>query len=521
MNNEKKKFSHILPAYLSAYILSISLLLFTRWILAIKFDLLALQEEVWEIWLPFIVSSIFCYLALNKRIKILEFKENKDNKHFVYIMFASITVILTSVFSQSLLINKTSTLTELESVNEISLFEKSRYYRINKFDVAKHYGVSNTYVNTSSSSNNELNVNLLFAFPIVENITDDLTNEIRVWYGISFYKSINKRLDTAEREKIYNRFYEASVKKVDNYNFFDLNMFKRLPHSKARDNFLDAVKNRQININENNLIILVPTNETIDEIVESDLSWIIWVSVIGFLIFCFLVLIPSLDENEFERQKKGVIKEDENSISWKLLLIPQKDFFVAPVFIIANGLVFLLISIYGVDFISPSAIDLLSWGANRRFEVVNGEWWRLLSSMFLHGGIMHLLLNCYGLLISCIYIEPVLGGKRLFILYLITGLCGSLSSIWWYENTVSVGASGAIFGIFGAILGLMLTNAFTNEGKKAIFIALAPYIVISLLYGLTGGIDNAAHLGGLISGALLGMLVFRLTIKGGKFNLDF
>ena len=78
-----------------------------------------------------------------------------------------------------------------------------------------------------------------------------------------------------------------------------------------------------------------------------------------------------------------------------------------------------------------------------------------------------------------------------------------------------MGASGAIFGLYGAILALLLTNAFPEGGKKGIFTGIGIYVAVSLLWGLTGGIDNAAHIGGLLSGALLGIILYKLE-KGKK-----
>jgi rhomboid protease GluP len=81
----------------------------------------------------------------------------------------------------------------------------------------------------------------------------------------------------------------------------------------------------------------------------------------------------------------------------------------------------------------------------------------------------------------------------------------------WHENTSSVGASGAIFGLYGAILALLLTDAFGKGNKKGILIFIGVYVVVNLAWGLTGGIDNAAHIGGLVSGALIGPLLYQFS----------
>jgi membrane associated rhomboid family serine protease len=159
----------------------------------------------------------------------------------------------------------------------------------------------------------------------------------------------------------------------------------------------------------------------------------------------------------------------------------------------------------GMGFISFSGEALLNWGANYGPMTTNGEWWRLLTSTFLHGGLMHLLANMIGLVFVGVFLEPVLGRTRYLIVYLLTGILASAASIWWYDATVSVGASGAIFGLYGVFLALMLTKIFPPELGKAFLVSTAIFIGYNLLMGLVGGIDNAAHIGGLSSGFIVGL----------------
>ena len=122
---------------------------------------------------------------------------------------------------------------------------------------------------------------------------------------------------------------------------------------------------------------------------------------------------------------------------------------------------------------------------------------------------MHLALNLYGFVIAAIFVEPIFGRFKFGAIYLLSGICASLSSIMWYDKTASVGASGAIFGIYGAILALTLTPAIPKGSKGGLLLFIGPYVVINLLSGLGSyGIDNAAHIGGLISGAILGLLLY-------------
>jgi rhomboid protease GluP len=165
----------------------------------------------------------------------------------------------------------------------------------------------------------------------------------------------------------------------------------------------------------------------------------------------------------------------------------------------------------GINIFSIKTRELLEWGANRRYDTIGeNEWWRLFTNIFLHNGIIHLVMNISGLAIAAFLIEPILGRKKYFALYVLSGLCASISSILWYPNAISVGASGAIFGLYGSIFALLLLKKFNSTDKDFLLTFTAIYVIINLLWGLIGGIDNAAHIGGLISGFLVTLLLYEL-----------
>jgi rhomboid protease GluP len=85
----------------------------------------------------------------------------------------------------------------------------------------------------------------------------------------------------------------------------------------------------------------------------------------------------------------------------------------------------------GLGLVSFKGSDLLNWGANFRPLTTDGQWWRLLTSTFLHGGLMHILANMFGLLFVGIFLEPLLGKTKYALVYLVTGILASVASIWW------------------------------------------------------------------------------------------
>ena len=155
---------------------------------------------------------------------------------------------------------------------------------------------------------------------------------------------------------------------------------------------------------------------------------------------------------------------------------------------------------------SSDVNTLLYFGANLDVLVKDGQFYRLFTCMFLHIGLLHLLCNMYSLYIIGKEIENLYGKIKYIIIYIGSGICGSLLSIAFTHNTVSAGASGAIFGLLGSLLyfGYYYRAYLGNSIRKSIL----PVIGINLLIGfMSSGIDNAAHIGGLVGGILISMLV--------------
>lgn len=150
---------------------------------------------------------------------------------------------------------------------------------------------------------------------------------------------------------------------------------------------------------------------------------------------------------------------------------------------------------------------LVRFGANFGPLILNGETWRLFTSMFLHIGLAHLFFNSYALFIFGLEMERLYGPDRYIIIYILSGLFGSLASFASRGPQVfSAGASGAIFGVIGMNLAYFLLHreTFGRFGRQRVMNTLF-IIGINLVFGFTiPGIDNLAHLGGLVSGFVLG-----------------
>lgn len=214
-------------------------------------------------------------------------------------------------------------------------------------------------------------------------------------------------------------------------------------------------------------------------------------------------------EGELINEENDILKLSPQTTKEKIadffsIFKPVEGYYITPILININILVFAIMVIFGVNFISPTTDDLIIWGANFRPITLEGEWWRLLTNCFLHIGIFHLLMNMYALMYIGLLLEPHLGKIRFLSAYLLAGLLASVTSLWWHDLTVSAGASGAIFGMYGVFLVLLTTDLIEENSRKALLTSIAIFVGYNLITGLKGGIDNAAHIGGLISGLIIG-----------------
>lgn len=219
----------------------------------------------------------------------------------------------------------------------------------------------------------------------------------------------------------------------------------------------------------------------------------------------------------------GVLREVKHFKKWVPWLIP--------VFVVANTIVF-IITMYVNNcpdnsdsciakflgrfsfqpfkenpLLGPSSTSLQKMGALDVSKVVDDhQGWRLLSCNWLHGGVLHILANMLSLLVIGIRLEQEFGFIRIGLLYVISGFGGSLLSALFLQSNISVGASGALFGLLGGMLSELITNWTIYVSKFAALFTLVVIIAVNLAVGILPHVDNFAHIGGFLTGFLLGFV---------------
>ncbi len=505
MEDFLKKIRLIFLPFLAIAISFIICYTFLHWLLFIKFELFSIKEMLLNFWLPAGLPLIFIYFFLRPRLKLLKFKD--DNKSFGFQFLAVLIIAIPTIIAQEYLITATGKLTSIKTISEIQKHEKTKYYTLQKFYIDKeNIGVLNTS-DVSGKHNESFNMQIYVAMPILETAKDTSKSECNFWLGKEYSSQISNRLSSDEKQIRFKQFAKESEEEFKRTDFTQFTYLELVGNTEDHDNFNEAIE-QNTKYDFINPILLKAHTEQFRNRNGKKIQWFLGTSIGGpliwLIILSFIKFQPKRRKN-LKAEKKTAFESLKETF---IFFIPKEGFYITPILININILVFIIMVFSGFGFFSFKGKDLLEWGANFRPLVTNGQGWRLLTSVFLHGGIIHLFNNMIGLWFIGILLEKYLGTKKYLLSYLATGIIASLASIWWNEATVSVGASGAIFGLSGLFLALIIFKAFENDINKIFLNLILGYIGINLIMGLLiPGIDNAAHIGGLVSGFIIGFLL--------------
>ncbi|MCU0433810.1 MAG: rhomboid family intramembrane serine protease [Bacteroidia bacterium] len=202
--------------------------------------------------------------------------------------------------------------------------------------------------------------------------------------------------------------------------------------------------------------------------------------------------------------------------------IPRGNYFFTPLLIYANVAVWLMMVISGAPVFHPDAAEVMNWGGNRAALTFDGDVWRLFTSMFVHRGLVYLALTLIALATMSIWLENQIGRWRFAVIYFFAGIISSAAASWYQPLTdVVAGASGACFGIAGAILAVWMVKK-NSPPRTASFLAFATlFLGYSIYTGISDKGNNALNVSGLLAGLILGIIAvydFRTPVRTYRFT---
>ncbi len=493
---------------------------FLHYLLIVKLQLFEIHATLVFFVFPAVLMLLVGVLVVYPRVKLLHFRKIDGDERLA--TFYAIVVGGSFVILQFFTVYQGGKLSHVKSPVEINPKRATLYIEIDEYQLLKRSFSGMSFSSAPSNKyGSRLNISVYFVCPMIADtagVYDFAQPEnFQIWFAKKYTDEFNARdTKTEEGRKRIDEFVNYARYQYESSNFGRQRFFVKVNKSDNRDNYKRALAQLPTGeLDADNVLFL----EALDGKVETRGRDAVWWSLGFFLSAQIIFLLIALNKNikaaafeEFNSQYP--YERFRNSLGFLNYLIPTRERYAVPLLINLNLLVFILMLFDGVSFFNPLGIDLLKWGALNRQLVLEGEWWRLFSSMFLHSGIIHLSYNMIALGFIGFLTKESLSNRLFLLFYLLTGVIAAMVSLVFHANAIAVGASGAIMGMYGLALALSLFEKKNRVAFRENSIVLGFFVIVipTLLMGIFTNADNAAHIGGLISGFFIGA-VWRLASR--------
>lgn len=487
---------------------------FIYWLIIVLPELETIREGITHFWIPAFVGAIVVFFLVRPKLQMLQLKTKKADLPYLYFILAMAGISVPLSIAIHLVDELSAKTTVVENIGEIRDRPHTRYYKASSYVINQGFPGINAVADVSGKYNQYLNYTLYICSPITEHLGDS-SRQPAAFVGARYHKQISNRLSDHEKEKLYEAFFESSMSDYYKGRGEPFQYLKRLPNTLEHDQYKLAARRSRLYSQEDQLLVLIPVYEPYARRASGEIRALLISFAVIPSIWAFMVFLPKLQEN-VARQSDQQLKRRAGrrfQKEWSLLF-PGREFWATPLLAFLNIAVFILMLLAGVDGFSPLGRELWNWGALSARAFTAGEWWRMVTAFFVHAGIVHLVMNMMGLFLAGQFLEKTIGSARLLGWYLFCGLMAGFVSLAWNPEVIRVGASGAIFGLNGILLAFILLKRFDPVSNRFLLLLLAGTAGFSLVMGfLIKGIDNAAHLGGLATGLIVG---YTITLVSGK-----
>ena len=497
-----KKIKIILYPMAIAMLIGVFGLLALRWIGDYQLEILKFNITLWEFWFPGILGIVFWLIFLRGRLKFFENPKWSNNQEVWLHGGAIIFIALPILFAQFYIENSQFKKTKIQDVCEMEATNWNACYEITTLEYSKDLIHGDEFARTSGRYNNRLHYETYFLAPITERITEDTI----LWIGKKYEISFSNRESDAYKDERWRSFYKESFEEFKKMQKAEADYLLPLQLSADLNHYTQAIHRSEENIDRYHRVYEFSQYD-LNLFSQRMLYWFLG-SVIAGLVFSLLVAIRKVNsERKLDVYLEGNRKLNVEDGETRDFLLLKGDYKVTALFIYLMVTVYIVIAGIDANLFYINGNYLSKFGALKSPELMNGEYWRLISYQFLHGGIMHIVYNAVSFVLFGFLLESVLGHVRFALLFIIGGIIAGIASMMFTQH-LSVGASGSIYalGSWFLVASAIYKKQFgNNQGTVAL---VSAFIVVGLVFGLVmPSVDNGAHFGGIAGGIVLALFI--------------
>lgn len=497
------KFKIIFVPFILALITIVMTLAAVRWLFEIKLGITSVDKLIIDFFIPAVISLVSILVLMKKRLRILQFKKNKSSS--TYKMIMAIAIAAPACITQLLVSSSSYDLVKLDNVKLITSFQQEKYFKFTSYRVSPERAAYEIVYRVTGKHNQHFNMSMYIAVPF--------TIDVNAWYGLNFHQQISNRLNEKEKEEKRDAFIKNSREEFSKHNFYNANYFELVKASGYRSGLKSAIDRKQPYRRNLPSFILNPKDNVFEYRDNETIKLLFWFTVIPLLIVMILLIKPKVNPQSLLSYTTE--KMDENDDTSRVIkALTFRSGSPETAVILNLCIISYFISVFlGLNPLFANASELAATGGIRRDLVLSGEYWRLVSAVFVHAGFIHLIMNTIILAIMGRILEPAIGTFQFLSIFFFCSIVASLTSIAWHPLAVSVGASGAIYGIISMLMVLTFYGFIKKTEKQDVWLIASLVIASGVIMGFMSNIDHAAHLGGFIAGLFCaGVIMNRLEI---------
>ena len=397
-----------LPATLTLLTLSIGYPLVV-WVFVIKLGWLNIRSGALEFGLPILLAHIVYLSFLKNRFHLLRLKTKKrsETAHFAVGMGSIIFLSLPVIVATTYVLKSSYKLVELSSPLLAHHEDNERYYKFSKMYFDDKYSLTLPEVHTSGKHNQNLELSYYITCPILNEKDNYPTGKITHWYGVKYHKTISNRESDYRKEELYNEFIKQSEEKWSTDDKAKFVYLERVRPSNDLDNYYATISQLYYSNTEKS-VFFEPKHEPFENRLGENYQWIFYSFGVSFFWFTIFSFAPKFSALRIYKYKRGEKIVDNEFNSFFKYFVPNGEHYVTSILIDLCIAYFLIMLMCGAGFMYSDVDKLINLGGVGYNEVAIGQYWRIITGLFVHANIIHLVYNMIGLAIGGLFLEKMI-----------------------------------------------------------------------------------------------------------------
>lgn len=298
----------VLPTFLTISGITILVVLGTRWLFDIQYEVLHFKLELWEKGIPVLLPLLAILIWLRPRIDRLTFSSNPRNAHMIFYFVAWLAISVPLMLAQQYITLETGKLVKINSTKEIPANANARYIKLDNFRIAPE--MASKYIASSqggSRGNRAIQIDVYCVVPLVNQVTPKSMADFDSWYGLKFTKMLSTDLPTEQQRQLFTKFIDECEANAIRYPYHKVNYFTNIPESNELDNYREAIR-AKTNLLTSGTSVLTPNFQPFAKRSGSSAFWSITSFVTLHLLFLALLEWPDGLSNEKTQRPRVKVK---------------------------------------------------------------------------------------------------------------------------------------------------------------------------------------------------------------------